>query len=174
MVAWQIGQRKDRSILFMNWTCSGQSSSVSTSSRRDFQSITKTHMNWAGAIESWVLNGNTIMNQNQGVGDIVDNPSINSTINWNRTPSERTMITKQWPNHIHLSSDSNSYRDMSLILSLIGEIVSSVSDIDTVVTSFKKGYVDDVWLLGSFYWLDGKCICYHRGLLKIAVVIRYS
>lgn len=33
---------------------------------------------------------------------------------------------------------------MSLILSLIRDSVSSVANLDTVIESFRKGYVDDV------------------------------
>lgn len=33
---------------------------------------------------------------------------------------------------------------MSAIVTIIEEVISSIEDIETVVTSFKKGYVDNV------------------------------
>lgn len=63
---------------------------------------------------------------------------------------------------------------MSSILSLIREIVSSVSDIDTVVAfPLKKDMLMMFDFSDPFLWLDGKCICYYRRLFSITAFIRY-
>ena len=40
---------------------------------------------------------------------------------------------------------------MSMLRPIIEEIISSIEDIDTVVTSFKKGYVDNVQQARTIY-----------------------
>ena len=65
-------------------------------------------------------------------------------------------------------------KTMSTLVSLLKDVLSGVQDIDTVVASFKKGYLDDVGLKRRTNEIDGE---YWRGserLFKSSAVVGRS